>query len=272
MILAGAGLYMAYTPFNAMLFDRLIAYSGRVATAGFLIYVADASGYVGSVALLLARNFGGFHLDWLRFFTLSAYATSIVGAVLTVLAAAYFSRGRRRPAVVVSMMRPAFTSATDLETFLRGLADSPSDEEGLTELEHLLQCADVLREAYPDDAELQVAGLLHDVGWSLDPAGDHGRLGADAVRGLVGERAAELVRLHVDAKRYLVTCDAGYRAKLSPVSVATLALQGAEMSPPEIAAFEANPCSNARGWNADASTTRSTRCATRPVSCRGPTS
>ena len=27
MILAGAGLYMAYTPFNAMLFDRLIAYS-----------------------------------------------------------------------------------------------------------------------------------------------------------------------------------------------------------------------------------------------------
>ena len=50
MILAGAGLYVAYTPFNAMLFDRLVAFSGRVATAGFLIYVADASGYMGSVA------------------------------------------------------------------------------------------------------------------------------------------------------------------------------------------------------------------------------
>ncbi len=93
MILAGAGLYMAYTPFNAMLFDRLIAFSGRVATAGFLIYVADASGYLGSVALLLWRNFGGFKLDWLQFFTLSAYATSVAGAVLTALAAAYF-RGR----------------------------------------------------------------------------------------------------------------------------------------------------------------------------------
>ncbi len=100
MILAGAGLYMAYTPFNAMLFDRLIAYSGRVATAGFLIYVADASGYVGSVALLLARNFGGFHLDWLRFFTLSAYATSVVGAILTVLAALYFGRGRQHGPVL----------------------------------------------------------------------------------------------------------------------------------------------------------------------------
>ena len=90
MILAGAGLYMAYTPFNAMLFDRLIAFSGRVATAGFLIYVADASGYLGSVALLLWRNFGGFKLDWLQFFVLSAYATSLVGAVLTALAALYF--------------------------------------------------------------------------------------------------------------------------------------------------------------------------------------
>jgi hypothetical protein len=90
MILTGAGLYMAYTPFNAMLFDRLVAFSGRVATAGFLIYVADASGYLGSVALLLWRNFGGFKLDWLQFFILTAYATSIAGAVLTVLAALYF--------------------------------------------------------------------------------------------------------------------------------------------------------------------------------------
>ena len=92
MILAGAGLYMGYTPFNAMLFDRLIAFSGRVATAGFLIYVADASGYLGSVALLLWRNFGGFHLDWLQFFTLSAYSASVAGAVLTAAAAFYFSR------------------------------------------------------------------------------------------------------------------------------------------------------------------------------------
>jgi len=98
MILAGAGLYMAYTPFNAMLFDRLVAYSGRVATAGFLIYVADASGYMGSVALLLWRNFGGFKLDWLQFFTLSAYATSLVGAVLTALAALYFRARAHRDA------------------------------------------------------------------------------------------------------------------------------------------------------------------------------
>ncbi len=95
MIMAGAGLYMAYTPFNAMLFDRLIAFSGRIATAGFLIYVADASGYLGSVGLLLWRNFGGLHMNWLQFFTLSAYAASILGALLTAAAALYFRRKKQ---------------------------------------------------------------------------------------------------------------------------------------------------------------------------------
>jgi hypothetical protein len=58
--------------------------------------VADAPGYLGSVALLLWRNFGGFKLDWLQFFTLSAYATSLAGAVLTALAALYFHHRARR--------------------------------------------------------------------------------------------------------------------------------------------------------------------------------
>lgn len=94
MVLTGAGLYMAYTPFNAMLFDRMIAYSGRIGTAGFLIYVADASGYLGSVALLIWRNFAMVRLDWLDFFIASAYATSAIGAVCTVLAGVYFLRRR----------------------------------------------------------------------------------------------------------------------------------------------------------------------------------
>jgi len=97
MILAGAGLYMGYTPFNAMLFDRLVAYSGRVATAGFLIYLADASGYLGSAALLVWRNFGAVQMDWLRFFILSAYWVSGLGAALASAAALYFlSKARIR--------------------------------------------------------------------------------------------------------------------------------------------------------------------------------
>ncbi len=97
MILTGAGVYLAYTPFNAMLFDRMVAFSGQVGTAGFLIYVADASGYLGSVALLLWRNFAMVDLDWLHFFVASIYATSLFGAACTVLAGLYFVARSRRP-------------------------------------------------------------------------------------------------------------------------------------------------------------------------------
>lgn len=106
MIASGAGLYIAYTPFNAALFDRLVAFSGRVATAGFLIYVADASGYLGSAAMLLWRNFGAPRLDWLQFFILSAYATSVVGVAATTIAAGYFLR--HRPAPAAAAPQPAY--------------------------------------------------------------------------------------------------------------------------------------------------------------------
>jgi hypothetical protein len=92
MILAGSGLYIAYNPINAVLFDRMVAASGRVANAGFLIYVADSSGYMGSVALLLWRNFGQTSLDWLQFFISGAYVTAVVGSVATVFAAIFFYR------------------------------------------------------------------------------------------------------------------------------------------------------------------------------------
>lgn len=98
MVLSGAGLYMAYTPFNAMLFDRLIAVSGRIGTAGFLIYLADSSGYAGSCALLIWRNVGLFSLQWLQVFIASAYVTSVLGMLLVAAAAWYFHRRNRENA------------------------------------------------------------------------------------------------------------------------------------------------------------------------------
>ncbi|WP_245824634.1 DUF5690 family protein [Sphingomonas azotifigens] len=92
--LTGAGLYLAYTPFNAMLFDRMVATIGTAANAGFLIYVADSSGYVGSVALLLVHSFGAPQLDWLRFFAICCQATALLVAVLTSISAVQFLRKR----------------------------------------------------------------------------------------------------------------------------------------------------------------------------------
>ncbi|MBV9619706.1 MAG: hypothetical protein JO341_01665 [Gammaproteobacteria bacterium] len=90
MITSGAALYLVYTPFNAMLFDRLVAVSGRVATAGFLIYVADSAGYAGSCALLLWRNLALVHVEWLAVFRYAVYVSSLAGSVLTLASLAYF--------------------------------------------------------------------------------------------------------------------------------------------------------------------------------------
>jgi hypothetical protein len=102
MICSGAGLYLVYTPFNAMLFDRLVAVSGRVANAGFLIYVADAAGYSGSCVLLLWRNFAWLKVEWLTLFRYALYSTAMVGIVLVSASLLYFNTRRRAPGMAVA--------------------------------------------------------------------------------------------------------------------------------------------------------------------------
>lgn len=97
MIALGAGLYLGYTPFNALLFDRFIAASGRSGTAGFLIYVADACGYMSSVALLVLYNFVGVKISWVEFLVVISWSAALVGLVLIAASGLYFRRRLRCP-------------------------------------------------------------------------------------------------------------------------------------------------------------------------------
>lgn len=90
MILVGTGLYLAYVPFNAILFDRLIAAFKHVATAGFLIYLADACGYLGSISTLLIKNFYPSEISWLEFFFTLSYTVAGIGIISTLIAFFYF--------------------------------------------------------------------------------------------------------------------------------------------------------------------------------------
>ena len=80
MITVGLGLYMGYVPFNCVLFDRLVATTRTPATAGFLITLADACGYLGSTLLLLTKSLAKPTLPWLSFFT----GFALLGAVVCV--------------------------------------------------------------------------------------------------------------------------------------------------------------------------------------------
>jgi len=95
MVLVGLGLYIAYVPYGCVLFDRLIAALGVVGTAGFLIYLTDAFGYLGSVALMLYRDLGEPDLSWLEFFTGFSYITSVICTALYVVSMFYFGARTR---------------------------------------------------------------------------------------------------------------------------------------------------------------------------------
>jgi predicted HD phosphohydrolase len=137
-------------------------------------------------------------------------------------------------------------NVTELLDLLATLESSPGEMDGLSELDHALQCAHELSVARPDDLELQVAGLCHDIGHQFGADEEHGRLGAEAVRPVLGDRVASLVEAHIPAKRYLVRSEGSYGTNLSVVSVASLAAQGGPMSPEEAAAFESDPvCADA---------------------------
>jgi len=112
MVTLGTGLYLAYIPFNCFLFDRFVAIAGGVANAGFLIYLADSAGYLGSVSLLLMKHFHAPDLSWLNFFIQACYVTAILGAGLVTTSWLYF-RWRFHPQVKASQSTITTTSMVE---------------------------------------------------------------------------------------------------------------------------------------------------------------
>ncbi|MCH9692141.1 MAG: hypothetical protein K0U59_08800 [Gammaproteobacteria bacterium] len=91
-MLMQTGLYMSYIPFNCVLFDRIVAATPKLANAGFLIYIADACGYLGSISILLIKNLAKIELPWLEFTINVSYFAGIVGCALTLVSMLYFQR------------------------------------------------------------------------------------------------------------------------------------------------------------------------------------
>lgn len=122
---------------------------------------------------------------------------------------------------------------------------SQSYGETVNMLDHSLQSAALARaEGGTDD--LVLAALLHDIGHVLGDAGvwglpGHAEVGARALQSLLSPTIVEPVRLHVDAKRYLVATEPQYLERLSEASVVSLGQQGGPFSAIEVAAFEKEP-------------------------------
>lgn len=96
MVVSGFGLYICYVPFNCLFFDRFIAAFKIKGNAGFLIYLADAFGYLGSVSVLLYKNFGQSTLSWLNFFMDGAYIVAGMGVLVAISSIIYLNKKKRK--------------------------------------------------------------------------------------------------------------------------------------------------------------------------------
>ena len=82
MAAVGLGMYLAYVPFGAVLFERMMAASRFNGTAVFAIMLADGIGYTGSVLFQLFRDIAFGQFNRLEFFVPYAIVVSAAGVLL----------------------------------------------------------------------------------------------------------------------------------------------------------------------------------------------
>ena len=92
ILLLGMGLFLAYIPIQVALFERMIALFKIKSNAGFFIYICDAIGYLGSVGLLLYKEFYMRDLSWSNMLVRLSYVLTFACIFFLVMAAYFFNR------------------------------------------------------------------------------------------------------------------------------------------------------------------------------------
>ncbi len=91
VVLMGLGLYLPYVAVHTTVFERFIAMTRERGNIGYLMYLADAFGYLGYVGVMVAKNFlhpGGNILD---LFMLTGWVVAIVSLAAIIIAALFFA-------------------------------------------------------------------------------------------------------------------------------------------------------------------------------------
>lgn len=92
MLLTGLGLFLAYIPIQVAVFERMIALFKLKANAGFFVYICDSIGYLGSVALLLYKEFFMQNTSWANVLMRFSYIVTFTSIVLLIIMALFFNR------------------------------------------------------------------------------------------------------------------------------------------------------------------------------------
>jgi hypothetical protein len=92
MIISGTAIILPYIIFNGIIFDRMMGSFKITGNVGFLMYLADSFGYLGSVGVLLWRNFGQNSMTWKAFFLQMCVYGGVGVALVGAYSIFYFSR------------------------------------------------------------------------------------------------------------------------------------------------------------------------------------
>jgi MFS family permease len=92
MLFVGLGLYIGYTPFNSILFDRMIATFRLKGNVGFLIYLMDSFGYLASVIVISFKGAAHINLNWAEFYAKGVMYCSIIGLIVSILSLIYYTK------------------------------------------------------------------------------------------------------------------------------------------------------------------------------------
>ena len=90
MILIGTGAYLAYVPYGAVLFERVMASTKVAGTAVFAIYLHDAVGYTGSISVQLYKDLGQTELNYFEFLRNFTWLLCGLGLVCFIISCLYF--------------------------------------------------------------------------------------------------------------------------------------------------------------------------------------
>lgn len=91
MQLVGLGLYAGYIPFNCVLFERFISAFQVQGNVGFLMYYADTYGYLGSLLVMITKEWISISNTWVDFYLYMAVFVSMVGIVTTISSVRFFT-------------------------------------------------------------------------------------------------------------------------------------------------------------------------------------
>ena len=89
----GFGLYLAYVPYTCAFEERLVATFKGSGNIGFVMYVSDAFGYLGSIAVIALRESGWLQVSWTQFLGYCVLGLALYGAVAVTVSMLYF-RGK----------------------------------------------------------------------------------------------------------------------------------------------------------------------------------